>query len=157
MKLIDFGIAKFEARTTNTVTGELKGKFSYMSPEQCWADLLDRRSDIFSLGIVLFEMTTNHRLFARESELLTMKAITEIEIPSPTKFDPNYPQSLARICEKALSRKRKERYNTAADMRRDLVRFIRGTRLRRRVGRGIVQPDAPFFSRSDRGETRALA
>jgi serine/threonine-protein kinase len=125
VKLLDFGIAKFEARSTETEAGTLKGKYPYMSPEQCFGRKLDRRSDVFSLGIVLFETTTGRRLFERESSLLTMKAITEGPIPSPQSIDPDYPIQLAQVCNRALARDPEQRYQTAATMRRDLALAIR--------------------------------
>ena len=125
VKLLDFGIAKFNERSTDTEAGQLKGKFSYMSPEQCLAGKVDRRSDVFAMGIVLFEVTTGRRLFARDSSLLTMQAITEGTPPSPKDVDPSYPESLARICQKALQRDPALRYESAAHMRRDLMAALR--------------------------------
>jgi eukaryotic-like serine/threonine-protein kinase len=125
VKVLDFGIAKFAAKSTDTEAGQVKGKFAYMSPEQCLAQPLDRRSDIFSLGTVLFELTTGRRLFARDSNLATMKAITEDRVRSPKEVDAAYPDRLARVCERALARDPAERYATAAEMRRELMRAIR--------------------------------
>ncbi len=125
VKLLDFGIAKFDQRTTDTEAGGLKGKFPYMSPEQCNGKVLDRRSDIFSLGTVLWETTVGRRLFARDSSFKSMKAITEDAIPSPKSLVPSYPDDLATVCLKALSRQREERYGTAADMQRALVDLTR--------------------------------
>ena len=125
VKLLDFGIAKFTERSTDTEAGQLKGKFPYMSPEQCLGKPLDRRSDIFSLGTILFELTTGRRLFARETGLLSMNAIIHDAIPPPRKIDPAYPAELTRIVERALTRDRHARYQTAADMRREIVSALR--------------------------------
>ncbi len=125
VKLLDFGIAKFAERKTDTEAGTLKGKFAYMSPEQCLAAPLDRRSDVFSLGIVLFEMVSARRLFARENSLLTMKAITEQSIPSLAKVAPHCPAGIAAVCDRALQRQPEDRYQTAAEMRRALLEAMR--------------------------------
>jgi len=124
IKLLDFGIAKAAKRNTATEAGVIKGKFAYMSPEQALGRPLDRRSDVFSAGILLYELSTQTRLFMRESELATLKAITEEPIVSPRVGAPDYPEELERICLRALARKREDRYATAAEMQRDLARFV---------------------------------
>lgn len=85
IKLLDFGIAKAADRSTRTETGMVKGKFAYMSPEQCLGKPLDRRSDLFSLAILLYELTTGRRLFKCASELLTFRAICELPIVPPSQ------------------------------------------------------------------------
>ncbi len=125
VRLLDFGIAKASDRSSETAVGELKGKFQYMSPEQCLGKPLDRRSDIFSLGVVLFELTTNRRLFKRENQLMTFKAICELPLVEPSQVIDGYPEQLKRIVFKALARKPDERYQTAAEMRRDLLAAAR--------------------------------
>ncbi len=126
VKLIDFGVAKFEERNAETEAGQMKGKFAYMSPEQCLGRAVDRRSDVFSLGVVLFELTTGKRLFARTTSLLSMKAITEDRIPLPSEVvKGDYPACLDRIVKKALSREPADRYATAAAMRADLAEALR--------------------------------
>lgn len=121
VKVLDFGIAITEDRDTKTDVGQVKGKYAYMSPEQCMGKDLDRRSDIFSLGIVLYELSTCRRLFKRKSDLYTLQAICNENAPSPQKIVPEYPPALARICLKALSKSPRDRYATALDMRRDLL------------------------------------
>jgi len=121
VKLLDFGVATAAHRLTQTASGEVKGKYAYMSPEQCRGEPLDRRSDIFSLGTVLYELTTQRRLFKRANELQVMKAITEDPIPRPTREIEGYPQILEDICVRALARDPKNRYATAAEMREDLI------------------------------------
>ena len=125
VKLLDFGIAKFEARKTGTEAGQLKGKFAYMAPELCLAQPLDRRTDIFSLGVVFFEALTGRRLFARDNHMLSMKAITEDPIPSVRSVAPECPKELVDICARALSRDPADRYATAAEMRRELLLAVR--------------------------------
>ncbi len=122
VKLLDFGVAKAANRYTHTSTGQLKGKFGYMSPEQCLAKEVDRRTDIFAMGVVLWEGLTRRRLFKRENELLVFKAICEDPIPPPRALYPDIPESLDAIAVKALNRDREDRYESAADMRRDLLR-----------------------------------
>jgi serine/threonine-protein kinase len=124
VKLLDFGVATAAHRLTQTASGEVKGKYAYMSPEQCRGEPLDRRSDIFSLGIVLYELTTQKRLFRRSNELQVMKAITEDPIPRPTREAPDYPQALEDICVRALARDPAQRYSTAAEMRDDLLKAM---------------------------------
>ena len=121
VKLLDFGVATAAHRLTQTASGEVKGKYAYMSPEQCRGEPLDRRSDIFSLGTVLYELTTLRRLFKRPNELQVMRAITEEPIPRPTREIPDYPPALEAICVRALARDPDERYATAAEMREDLI------------------------------------
>jgi eukaryotic-like serine/threonine-protein kinase len=124
VKLLDFGVATASQRLTQTASGEVKGKYAYMSPEQCKGEPLDRRSDIFSLGIVLYELTTLRRLFKRSNELQVMRAITEEPIPRPTRELPDYPPALEAICVRALARDPDQRYSTAAEMREDLIKVM---------------------------------
>jgi eukaryotic-like serine/threonine-protein kinase len=130
VKVLDFGIAKFEDRSVETHTGQLKGKFAYMSPEQCRADGLDRRSDVFSLGILLWELLTGARLFQRPNELLVWKAI--VEEPAPPASErlleqggPALPAALERVLQRALDRDRAQRHASAAELRRELVAVAR--------------------------------
>ncbi len=120
VKVLDFGVAKAVDRYTNTSTGQVKGKFAYMAPEQCLAEEIDRRTDVFALGIVLWEISTGRRLFARENELLVFKAICEQPVKPPSEVVPGYPPALEAIVLRALARNREDRYATAAEMRREL-------------------------------------
>ncbi|MEQ8891109.1 MAG: serine/threonine-protein kinase, partial [Sandaracinaceae bacterium] len=103
VKVLDFGIAKAAGRITRTEAGMLKGKFEYMSPEQARGDALDRRSDVFALGIVLYELSTQHRLFRRASHTETLRAVIGAEVPPPSEIDPSYPAVLEEVCLRALS------------------------------------------------------
>ncbi len=126
VKILDFGIAKAADRMTKTDAGLIKGKFAYMSPEQCRGEPLDRRSDVFGLGIVLYEMLTGRRLFQRRTQAATIRAVLEHEIAPPSELAPGIPEELERICMKALSRSRRRRYPTAAQMRSDLKKVLAG-------------------------------
>lgn len=121
VKVLDFGVAKAADRHTKTEAGQLKGKFEYMSPEQCASKPLDRRSDVFALGILLYELSTGRRLFRRDGELATLKAICEEPVPSPAGVSTDYPPQLAAICLRALARRPADRHATAAELRRDLL------------------------------------
>lgn len=124
VKIVDFGIAKAESQIENTRAGTLKGKFGYMSPEQADGQNVDLRTDIFSLGIVLWELLANERLFVSNNEINTLRKIKECQIPSLRKLNPNVPQELETIIQKALTRDRNLRYQTAAAFHRDLSRFL---------------------------------
>src|ERR1041385_8660762 len=104
VKLIDFGIAKATTLPSETQLGTIKGKPGYMSPEQCQAEPLDRRSDLFCVGIMLYEMTTGQRPFSGESENLLYSAISEGTPKPPTAIDPTYPPALEAIVLKALAK-----------------------------------------------------
>lgn len=125
VRILDFGIAKVADQSHRTTAGQLKGKFQYMAPEQCLHRPLDRRADLFSLGVVLFEVTTMRRLFKRENEFATFKAICEDAVPDPTALVPGYPPSLGLVVKKALERDPQQRYQTAAELRRDLLVVLR--------------------------------
>jgi serine/threonine-protein kinase len=130
IKLLDFGVAKIAAKEPETTrVGTLKGKVGYMSPEQCRGERLDRRSDVFALGIVLFELTTGTRLFDAESELAVLNKIAHEDAPSPASRRPDYPDALAAIVLRALHRDRAERYQSAQALQRDLDEFARDSRL----------------------------
>lgn len=124
VKIVDFGIAKAESQLENTRAGTLKGKFGYMSPEQAEGQPVDLRTDIFSLGTVLWELLANDRLFISNNEINTLKKIRECKIPSLKKYNPNIHPELERITLKALHKDRNHRYQTAAAMHRDLNRFL---------------------------------
>lgn len=125
VKLLDFGIAKVADRSVRTATGQLKGKFQYMSPEQCLGKPLDRRSDIWALGVMLYELTTLSQPFKRANELLTFKAICEDPLPRPSQGRGDYPPSIEPIVVRALSRDPELRFATAKDMRRALLSAAR--------------------------------
>ncbi len=130
VKLVDFGVAKAVGRISEaTRAGQLKGKFGYMSPEQALGKQVDRRSDIFSLGIVLFELTTSRRLFRGEHDIDTLKLVIGGPIPRPTTIDPKYPPGLERIVLKALERNVQARYQTAQELAEDLRAYLKSERV----------------------------
>jgi serine/threonine protein kinase len=124
VKIVDFGIAKAESQIETTRAGTLKGKFGYMSPEQAEGQPVDLRTDIFSLGIVLWELLANDRLFVANNEINTLRKIRDCQIPSLRKINPNIHAELERIVQKALARDRNLRYQTGAALHRDLNRFL---------------------------------
>lgn len=128
VKVIDFGIAKTTIQSAQTRFGVVKGKIRYMSPEQCTSRAIDRRSDIFSAAIVLWELTTGRRLFSG-SDYDIMKQIIETDAPPPSRFLPDCPPELERILVKGLQRDADERYSTAQEMQADLDAFAREQRL----------------------------
>ncbi|MBN2574027.1 MAG: protein kinase [Deltaproteobacteria bacterium] len=124
VKLIDFGIAKAAGKASKTQAGILKGKFGYMSPEQVRGLPIDRRSDIFALGIVLYEMLTNERLFIGESDFSTLEKVRNVEIIPPSSFNSEIPDKLERIVLKALEKNVEDRYQNAIDLHDDLQLFL---------------------------------
>jgi serine/threonine protein kinase len=129
VKLTDFGIAKWNKRQTETRYGALKGKLQYMSPEQCRADPLDRRSDVFGLGILLFELTTGTRLFQGTSDFGVLEQIVHHDAPRPSTRRPDYPPAIERIVMRALARAPDERYQTARDLQLELEAYALEARL----------------------------
>ncbi|XXX76368.1 protein kinase [Sorangium sp. So ce134] len=130
VKILDFGIAKAANRVNETRDGALKGKVPYMSPEQCTSEQLDRRSDIYSVGILLYEMSTGSRLFRRgATEFELMRAIVEDPVMPPSQVCDDYPPALERIVLRCLERDREKRYATARDLQIDLEAFAREERL----------------------------
>jgi eukaryotic-like serine/threonine-protein kinase len=125
VKVLDFGIAKSAQQVTRTETGQVKGKFGYMSPEHALAKPLDLRSDVFALSIVLYELLTGRRLFHRATPLATLDAIVKAPIVPPSRLNAACPAALERICLRGLSRKRDDRYATADAMRHDLLDAMR--------------------------------
>jgi serine/threonine protein kinase len=116
VKLIDFGVAKAEGRETVTEAGVVKGKISFMSPEQLLCKELDHRSDIFALGAVLHELTTGVPLFNGLSPFETMQQIVKTPVPRPSERVPGYPRALEAIVMRALARRPEDRFQTAADL-----------------------------------------
>jgi serine/threonine protein kinase len=124
VKITDFGIARARGRSTSTTSGTLKGKFPYMSYEMVKGMEIDSRSDIFSLGIVMWEMLTYRRLFKRDTEVASINAILNEEIPSPKKYFKNLPDGVEKIVMKALERDREKRFQTAREMGNAIEDFI---------------------------------
>ncbi|HEX9101619.1 MAG TPA: serine/threonine-protein kinase, partial [Polyangia bacterium] len=129
VKVVDFGIAKAATREVETLAGTLKGKIGYMSPEQCRGGNVDRRSDIFAVGIILFELTTGKRLYHERSDFDTLKKIIEGPVPSPRDLLPFYPAFLNAIVVRCLQKNPDDRYQTARDLHADLDAFARDNQL----------------------------
>jgi serine/threonine protein kinase len=116
IKVLDFGIAKAEERSTKTIGGTIKGKYGYMSPEQCKGREIDRRSDIFALGIVLYELTTLRRAFKGADDFETMTRIVGGELMPPSHAVPGYPPELEAIVLTALATDPDARFQTAQEL-----------------------------------------
>jgi serine/threonine protein kinase len=115
-KLLDFGIAKAANTLSRTKVGTVKGTAGYMSPEQVMGKPVDGRSDVFSLGVVLWEMVTGQRLFAAETELAEMKLILEGKVERPDEVEPVVPTPLADIIMKAVAKEPADRWNSAKEL-----------------------------------------
>jgi TonB family protein len=120
IKLCDFGIAKAASKASHTQAGALKGKLQYMSPEQAWGRSIDRRSDIFALATVLFEMLTNRKLFTGDNELSILEQVREARVQPPSLYNDEVTPEVDKIVIKALQKDPANRYQTAGEMARDL-------------------------------------
>ncbi len=124
IKLCDFGIVKAVAKASTTQLGALKGKLQYMSPEQAWGKSVDARSDIFSLGSVMFEVLTGTQLFSGDSEISVLDAVRECRIRSPREIVPEIPEEVDRIVSKALAKSPEERFQTAGDLEQEITAVL---------------------------------
>ncbi len=160
VKLIDFGIAK-TAMHTKTAAGTLKGKLAYMSPEHLLARDVDRRSDVFAAGIVLWELLTGSPLFVRANEAATIHAIMNDPVPPVRRTRPDVPAALEAIVARALARAPAERYPTAEAMQLELEAFLDGQPRcdARALGRILEELFGPTRAEATRSiaQTRALA
>lgn len=127
VKLTDFGIARMTAQTHVTATGSIKGKPGYMSPEQCLQDDIDARSDVFSLGVVLYELTTGRPAFPGEM-IAAMNRVIDGRFTPPGQVVGGYPSALAMIVTRALAARAEHRYSSAAAFRAALENFARAHR-----------------------------
>ena len=117
VKVVDFGIAKAQGRVTSTQDGELKGKYGYMSPEQIKNEAMDRRSDVFSLGVVLWESLARRRLFQADNVAAILMQILQGDRTPPSAFDPEIPHALDAVCLRALAPDARDRFGTVAEMK----------------------------------------
>ncbi|MEJ7599853.1 MAG: protein kinase [Kofleriaceae bacterium] len=124
VKLVDFGIAKATMKVRQTAAGVIKGKYYYMSPEQAWGDKIDHRSDIFSAGIVLYEMITGQMLYLEEDLHKLLDMARKADIEPPTRLRKGVPLQLERIVMRALAKSAEDRYQSAGDFANDLERFL---------------------------------
>jgi eukaryotic-like serine/threonine-protein kinase len=129
VKVLDFGVAKVATKLAQTRTGTVKGKISYMSPEQCRGDPLDRRSDIFALGIVLFEMVAGRRMFKEDNEFSMLKKIGSGDFPRPIQLAVDAPRGLMAVCERAMAVDPKDRYATAREMHGEIESYLRSAQI----------------------------
>ncbi|MBN2498224.1 MAG: serine/threonine protein kinase [Deltaproteobacteria bacterium] len=127
VKLVDFGIANAAHKIHKTRTGAVKGKLSYMSPEQCLGAEVDARSDIFSLGAILWELLAGQRLFKRNTDPAVIRAIVDEPIARVCDARDDVPAELARIVDRALAREPDERFQSADEMGAALQAFIRAS------------------------------
>ncbi|HUJ29343.1 MAG TPA: protein kinase [Myxococcales bacterium] len=154
VKVIDFGIAKSEMSTVKTEAGMIKGKFVYMSPEQSLAKKLDKRSDIFAIGITLYEMLTGINPFHKNNIVLTLEAVQRYDPPPPSEVDPSY-APFDPIVAKALTKDRDRRYSDASEMMDDLRRIVlprppeRLSQLMQRIFRAQVEEEQKMLIDSD--------
>ena len=125
VRILDFGVARTDDKVARTEAGAVKGKFEYMSPEQILGRPLDRRSDVFSMGTVLYELVTGRRLWKRPSHARTVDAIVKEPIVPPSRVVQGLPADLDAIVAKSLAKDPAARYATALDMRRDLLAVSR--------------------------------
>jgi serine/threonine protein kinase len=126
VKLVDFGIAKAATKASSTDRGALRGKVLYMSPEQAWGRPIDRRSDVFSLGIVLYELVTDTKPFlAAGTEVTILEMVRQCVVTPPREINGRVPEALDRVIMKALAREPDERYEDAGQMQRGLERILR--------------------------------
>jgi serine/threonine protein kinase len=123
-RLVDFGVANGTAHSDPDAGDKVKGKYGYMSPEQASAERIDRRSDVFALGIVLFELTTGERLFRGETPAHTLRLVQAARIPNPARLVPGYPARLAEIVQHSLERDVNQRYQTADELRVALEQYL---------------------------------
>jgi eukaryotic-like serine/threonine-protein kinase len=125
VKVVDFGVARARGLLHDTDGGTVKGKFAYMAPEQAKAQPVDRRADVFALGILLYEMSVRQRLFKGENSAETLRKMMHDEIKLPSKLvGPGYPSSLEKIVLKALDRDPEGRFQTARELQGALEQFI---------------------------------
>ena len=125
VKLVDFGIAKAAIKASHTDSGSLRGKLLYMSPEQAWGRAIDNRSDIFSLGVVLFEMLTGRTLFTGDSEMSILERVREARIIPPSTLNPAVPIELEAVVTRALRKDPEDRYPDASEMLVHLDTYLR--------------------------------
>jgi serine/threonine-protein kinase len=124
VKVLDFGIAKVQDASVRTTTGSVKGTYAYMAPEQLRGEPVDRRTDVFAAGIVLWELFARRHLFKRDTDFLTFQAITTDPIPEVAELRPDVPPELSAAIARALSRDREARYPTARAFGEALARSV---------------------------------
>jgi serine/threonine-protein kinase len=124
VKIVDFGLAKANSQLEKSEPGIIKGKFSYLSPEAAMGQDVDARTDIFAVGIILWELLAGQRLFLGETDFQTVKKVQQAQIPSIASINKGVSPELEKIINKALAREPAARYTTARDLARDLTLYL---------------------------------
>src|SRR6476469_110246 len=124
VKIVDFGLAKASSQLEKSEPGIIKGKFSYLSPEAAMGQDVDARTDIFAVGIILWELLAGQRLFLGETDFQTGKKVQQSNVPAISQINRKVPPELERIVNKALAKDQLQRYGTARELGADLVRFM---------------------------------
>jgi serine/threonine protein kinase len=164
VKIVDFGVAKAAARRTKTKSGSIKGKVGYLSPEQARGEEIDRRSDVFALGILLFELTTGTRLFDKQHDYAVLSQLLTKDAPLPSSRVSDYPAELEQIVLRALCRDPEDRYATAQELQLALEDFAREEKLAlssvslsRFVGEVLGDREDPTATRAVRARSGGAA
>ncbi len=129
VKVIDFGVAKAAGSSSTTATGVLKGKYPYMSPEQANGQPADARSDLFSLGVVLWELLTNQRLFKGDTDLMTLRLVRDCQVPPPSQLNPKLPPGIDELVLKALAPTPDKRFPDCGAFRLAIEDFLLQNRM----------------------------
>jgi serine/threonine-protein kinase len=124
VKIVDFGIAKALSSSAETRAGVLKGKVAYMAPEQMRGERVDRRADVYSVGVMLWEAATGRRLWKGKPDVAILQEVMSGRAPSPSSVNPSVPPRLEAICNRALSPNREDRYATAAELATDIEALL---------------------------------
>jgi serine/threonine-protein kinase len=124
VKIVDFGLAKANSQLEKSEPGIIKGKFSYLSPEAAMGQDVDARTDVFAVGIILWELLAGQRLFLGETDFQTVKKVQASQVPSISQINKRVPQDLERIINRSLARDPAQRYPTARSLGQDLSKFM---------------------------------
>jgi eukaryotic-like serine/threonine-protein kinase len=124
IKIVDFGLAKASSQLEKSEPGIIKGKFAYLSPEAATGQDVDARTDVFAVGIILWELLTGQRLFLGDTDFQTVKKVQQCTIPSASQVNPKVPKELERILNRSLAQDPAQRYQHARDLGQDLTRFL---------------------------------
>ena len=162
-KVLDFGIAKSVDSSLETKTGVLKGRVAYMAPEQAWGQKVDRRADVYSAGVMLWEAAAGRRLWPGMNEVEILARILRESVPPLSVVRPDAPEDLEAICERALAKRPEDRYESCAELLDDLEAHLAArddTMTVREIGALVsshVRRRAPQDERPHRGDAVARA